>query len=130
MLFERPPGGRRALLLHVRFSSTSATQQLEELGELASSAELVVCGTLVARRDVPHARWFIGKGKLAELAELLAETEADVLVVNHDLSPAQQRNLEAHLKCGVLTRTELILTIFADRARTHEGQLQLSLIHI
>ena len=127
MLFERPAGGRRAVLLHVRFSAAAATQQLEELGELATSAELVVCGTLVARRDVPHARWYIGKGKLAELADLLVQTSADVLVVNHELSPAQQRNLEAHLKRGVLTRTELILTIFADRARTHEGQLQVEL---
>ena len=127
MLFERPAGGRRAVLLHVRFTQASAADQLAELGELASSAELVVCATLVARRDVPHARWFIGKGKLAELADLLRETEADVLVVNHDLSPAQQRNLESHLNIGVLTRTELILTIFADRARTHEGQLQVEL---
>jgi len=127
MLFERPAGGRRALLLHVRFSSAPADDQLAELGELAVSAELTVCGTLVARRDVPHARWFIGKGKLAELAELLQAKQADVLVVNHELSPAQQRNLEAHLGRGVLTRTELILTIFADRARTHEGKLQVEL---
>lgn len=127
MLFERPAGGRRAVLLHVRFTQAAATDQLAELGELATSAEMVVCGTLVARRDVPHARWFVGKGKLAELDDLLKETRADLVVVNHELSPAQQRNLEAHLHRGVLTRTELILTIFADRARTHEGQLQVEL---
>ena len=127
MLFERPEAGRRALLLHVRFSQDAETDQSDELAELVSSASMDVCGLVLARRTTPHRRWFVGSGKLEEIAAEVRANAADVLVVNHELSPTQQRNLESHLHCGVLTRTELILTIFADRARTHEGQLQVEL---
>ena len=127
MLFDRPEAGRQALLLHVRFSQNSESERASELTELVSSAGMDVCGLLLARRTTPHPRWFVGKGKLEEIANEVRAAGADVLVVNHELSPTQQRNLETHLKCGVLTRTELILTIFADRARTHEGQLQVEL---
>jgi len=124
MLFERPEAGRRALLLHVRFSQEAETDQSSELEELVTSAGMDVCGIVLARRSTPHRRWFVGSGKLDEIAAHVRAGGADVLVANHELSPGQQRNLETHLKCGVLTRTELILTIFAERARTHEGQLQ------
>ena len=127
MLFDRPEAGRRALLLHVRFSQNPETERASELAELVSSAGMDVCELLLARRTTPHPRWFVGKGKLEEILLEVRSAGADVLVVNHELSPTQQRNLETHLKCGVLTRTELILTIFADRARTHEGQLQVEL---
>lgn len=127
MLFERPEAGRRALLLHVRFSQDAETDQSDELHELVTSAGMDVCGLALARRTTPHRRWFVGSGKLDEIDAQVRALGADVLVVNHELSPTQQRNLETHLKCGVLTRTELILTIFADRARTHEGQLQVEL---
>ena len=127
MLFERPEAGRQALLLHVRFSQDAETDQSDELRELVTSAGMDVCGLVLARRTTPHRRWYIGSGKLEEVASEVRAAGADVLVVNHELSPTQQRNLETHLKCGVLTRTELILTIFADRARTHEGQLQVEL---
>jgi len=127
LLFERPEAGRRALLLHVRFSQNAETDETSELKELVTSAGMDVCGLVLARRTTPHRRWFIGSGKLEEIAAQVRAAGADVLVANHELSPTQQRNLETHLKCGVLTRTELILTIFADRARTHEGQLQVEL---
>jgi len=127
MLFERPEAGRRALLLHVRFSQEAETDQSSELEELVTSAGMDVCGIVLARRSTPHRRWFVGSGKLDEIAAHVRASGADVLVANHELSPGQQRNLETHLKCGVLTRTELILTIFAERARTHEGQLQVEL---
>ena len=127
MLFERPEAGRRALLVHVRFSQNAETDETSELRELVTSAGMDVCGLVLARRTTPHRRWFVGSGKLEEIAAQVRATGADVLVANHELSPTQQRNLETHLKCGVLTRTELILTIFADRARTHEGQLQVEL---
>lgn len=127
MLFERPEAGRRALLLHVRFSQEAETDQSSELEELVTSAGMDVCGIVLARRSTPHRRWFVGSGKLDEIAAHVRASGADVLVANHELSPGQQRNLESHLKCGVLTRTELILTIFAERARTHEGQLQVEL---
>ena len=127
MFFERPEAGRQALLLHVRFSQDAETGLSAELAELVGSAGMDVCGLILARRTTPHRRWFVGSGKLDEIAGEVRAAKADVLVVNHELSPTQQRNLEKHLKCGVLTRTELILTIFADRARTHEGQLQVEL---
>ena len=127
MLFERPAAGRRAVLLHVRFSQDEERDAVLELAELAVSADTVVVATLLARRTAPHPRWFVGSGKLQELAAEVRAAAADVVLVNHELSPGQQRNLETHLKVGVLTRTELILTIFADRARTHEGQLQVEL---
>ncbi len=127
MLFERPAAGRRALLLHVRFSQATETDLSDELRELAVSAGLEVCGLVTARRQTPHRRWFVGSGKLDEIEAEVRASGADLLVINHELSPSQQRNLETHLQCGVLTRTELILTIFADRARTHEGQLQVEL---
>ena len=75
-------------------------------------------------------RWFVGSGKVDELAQLLRMHSADIVLVNHDLSPAQQRNLEQALDCRLITRTELILTIFADRARSHEGQLQVELAQL
>lgn len=127
MFFERPEAGRQALLLHVRFSQDAETGLSDELAELVGSAGMEVCGLVLARRATPHRRWFVGSGKLDEIAAEVRASNADVLVANHDLSPTQQRNLETHLKCGVLTRTELILAIFADRARTHEGQLQVEL---
>ncbi len=127
MLFERPAGGQRAALLHVRFGAAPEQERMDELIELARSAEMEVVLRLFARRVAPHPRWFIGTGKLAELQLELQASDASVLVVNHNLSPSQQRNLETHLECGVLTRTELILNIFAARARTHEGQLQVEL---
>ncbi len=127
MLFERPAAGRKALLVHVRFSQNAEVDETAELKELVTSAGMDVCGLVLARRTTPHRRWFVGSGKLEEIAAHVRSTGADVLVANHELSPTQQRNLETHLKCGVLTRTELILTIFADRARTHEGQLQVEL---
>src|SRR4029434_8155462 len=85
---------------------------------------------LAARRKRPDARWFIGPGKLGELRAALTEHGADLVVFDHDLSPAQQRNIEKELNCRVVTRTELILYIFAARARTHEGQLQVELAQL
>ncbi|MEM7218097.1 MAG: GTPase HflX [Pseudomonadota bacterium] len=130
MLFERPAAGRKAVLLHVSFgqeTAAAARERLQELAELATSAAMAVVEQVTARRRDPHPRWFVGSGKLEELKLLLSQVAADVLVVNHELSPGQQRNIEETLGIGVLSRTELILNIFADRARTHEGQLQVEL---
>jgi GTP-binding protein HflX len=129
MLFERPEAGNRALLLQVELRR-AVNPDVDELADLARSAELVVVDTLVARREAPDARWFIGSGKVRELKSRLAFSEIEILLINHDLSPAQQRNLEQELDCRLITRTELILTIFADRARSHEGQLQVELAQL
>ena len=102
----------------------------DEFRELVGSADLVSAAVVTATRDKPHPRWFVGTGKLEELASVVTTTGATLVVFNHELTPAQQRNLEARLECRVMTRTELILHIFADRARTHEGYLQVQLAQL
>ena len=129
MLFDRPEAGRRTLLLQIELRK-EANPDAQELAELACSAQLVVASVVAVKRDAPHPRWFVGSGKVEELAQALALQNADIVLVNHDLSPAQQRNLEQALDCRLITRTELILTIFADRARSHEGQLQVELAQL
>jgi GTP-binding protein HflX len=117
---------------------------LAECAELARTAGIVVADTVTAVRDQPHPRWYVGQGKVDEIGGLLNGSEADLLIVNHELSAGQQRNLivnhelsagqqrnlEQSLGCRVMTRTELILHIFADRARTYEGQLQVELAQL
>ena len=129
MLFERPEAGRRAVLLQVDLRRQDNPDQ-EEFAELARSAEIDVVQVENAKRDAPHPRWFIGSGKVDELKTLLAWADASLLLINHDLSPGQQRNLEQAFNCRMITRTELILTIFAERARSHEGQLQVELAQL
>ena len=132
-MFERPAPGQRATLVSVRFTAANHRQDDEHPGEfeeLARSAGLAPAATIAATRERPHARWFLGSGKVAELAETVAATATEVVVFNHELTPAQARNLERHLGCRTLTRTELILHIFADRARTHEGKLQVELAQL
>ena len=129
MLFERPEAGRRAVLLQVDLRRQDNPDQ-EEFAELARYAEIDVVQVEYAKRDAPHPRWFIGSGKVDELKTLLAWADASLLLINHDLSPGQQRNLEQALNCRMITRTELILTIFAERARSHEGQLQVELAQL
>jgi len=136
MLFERPAPGDLATVVSVRFTAVAdraldeADQHRDEFLELVDSAGLVCAATVTATRDGPHPRWFVGSGKLAELERVLASTGSNLVVFNHELTPAQQRNLEEHLAHRVMTRTELILHIFADRARTHEGQLQVQLAQL
>jgi GTPase len=136
LFFDRPDAGRRALVLQVTFrqsapsAATDTIDTLAECVELARSAGVVVADTVTAVRDQPHSRWFVGSGKLDEIRDLLRTTAADLLIVNHELSAGQQRNLEQALDCRVMTRTELILHIFADRAKTHEGQLQVELAQL
>lgn len=133
MFFERPEAGRRAVLLHVDFKRPDAHEALDaaaECAELARTASINVVERLGASRQAPHPRWFVGDGKVEEIAAALETGDADLLLINHDLSAGQQRNLEKRLNCRVLTRTELILHIFADRARTYEGQLQVELAQL
>ncbi len=139
MFFDRPEAGRKALILQVTLRNVPAdasngrvggVDALAECVELAGTAGLLVIDTLTAVRDHPHPRSFVGPGKLEELRGALRGAGADLLVVNHELSAGQQRNLESDLRCRVMTRTELILHIFADRARTYEGQLQVELAQL
>lgn len=130
MFYDRPEAGRRALLVQLKQASLDVDFELSELTELARSAELEPVVSVTASRETPHPKTFVGPGKVEEIRDLLAAEELDLLLVNHELSAGQQRNLEAELDCRVVPRTELILHIFADRARTHEGKLQVELAHL
>jgi len=129
-LFERPAGGERALLVHVDFTQVPAPGDPAEFSELAASAAVEPCATAVVRRDTPHPRLSVGSGKADELAALCRKHDIEVVLFNHDLSPAQERNLERILECRVVDRTGLILDIFAQRARSFEGKLQVELAQL
>jgi len=129
-LFDRPGGGQRALLVHLDDGRVPVDEALTELRALAESAGDEVVEQSVNRRRTPAPQSFLGKGKVEALRERLLALEADLVLVNHNLSPAQERNLERLLQCQVLDRVGLILDIFAQRARSHEGKLQVELAQL
>jgi GTP-binding protein HflX len=129
-MFERPQQGQRAVLVHLEFPGQDYAPAQLEFVELARSAGADVLVTLGGRRDTPDPKYFAGSGKAAEIAEAVAAQKADLVLFNHDLSPSQERNLEKLIKCRVLDRTGLILDIFAQRARSHEGKLQVELAQL
>jgi GTP-binding protein HflX len=132
LFFDRPEAGRRAVVLHLQFKDRGAAEpdSADECAELARTAGVDVVDTVTGSRQKPDSRTFVGAGKLEELKARMTLASADLLIVNHGLSPTQQRNLERDLGCRVMTRTELILHIFADRARTYEGKLQVELAQL
>jgi GTP-binding protein HflX len=129
-MFERPSGGDRALLVALDFGDGDPAERAAEIKALALSAGATVVGTVTGRRQRPDPALFAGKGKVEEIAALRAETGADLVIFNHTLSGAQQRNLEAKLECRVVDRVSLILDIFALRARSAEGKLQVELAQV
>ncbi|PSJ43990.1 GTPase HflX [Zobellella endophytica] len=129
-MFERYQGGESAILVHINFADDSEREALDELELLADSAGVSTCAVVTSSRGAPQSKFFIGTGKVEELATLVQMHQADVVIFNHSLSPAQERNLEREVKCRVLDRTGLILDIFAQRARTHEGKLQVELAQL
>jgi GTP-binding protein HflX len=129
-MFERPQGGDRALLVALDFGDADPVERMAELDALAVSAGATVLGTVTGRRQRPDAATFAGKGKVEEIAALRASSGADLVIFNHALSGAQQRNLERALECRVVDRTSLILDIFALRARSAEGKLQVELAQV
>jgi len=129
-LFERSRKGESALLIQPHAGGPVDPDQLDEFTELARSAGATVVATLNARIDHPNASILIGTGKLEEVQAAVAATEANLVLVNHPLSPVQERNLERILGCRVVDRTGLILDIFAQRARSHEGKLQVELAQL
>jgi len=129
-LFDRFESGENAVLVHIDFSDEQNKEDLQELQMLVSSAGVNQVGVVTASRNAPQAKFFIGSGKAEEIAETVRALQADVVIFNHSLSPSQERNLEALVKCRVLDRTSLILDIFAQRARTHEGKLQVELAQL
>jgi GTP-binding protein HflX len=129
-MFDRPSGGDAAILVSLDLGEPDYEDSLMELHQLVSSAGLQVKGIVQGRRPKPDARYFIGSGKAEELSAEMKATEARVAVFNHDLTPSQQRNLERLLEARVVDRTGLILDIFAQRAQSHEGKLQVELAQL
>ncbi|MDI5844983.1 ribosome rescue GTPase HflX [Shewanella xiamenensis] len=129
-MFDRYEAGETAVLVHIDFSDEERREDLVELQLLVESAGARSVGVITGSRRSPDRKFFIGSGKAEELAALVAATEANVVIFNHALSPAQERNLEQVCQCRVLDRTSLILDIFAQRARTHEGKLQVELAQL
>lgn len=129
-MFERPGRGEAVVLASLDFGDADYSESLNELMLLAASAGLKVAGLVEGKRHKPDAGLFVGTGKADEIAEVVRETEADLVIFNNELSPVQERNLERRVQCRVLDRTALILDIFALRARSNEGKLQVELAQL
>ncbi len=129
-MFERPRSGERAVLVHLDLPQETDREDLEEFRILARSAGAEVVAVVTGARRQPEPKYFVGSGKAEEIQQAVVDNEAEVVLVNHPLSPAQERNLERLLKCRVLDRIGLILDIFAQRARSHEGKLQVELAQL
>ncbi len=129
-MFERPLGGDRAILVSLDLGEPDQTARTDELKELAVSCGLTVVALVHGRRDRPDPATFAGRGKVAELKQAVQDQKATLVVFNHRLSQAQERNLERELDCRVVDRVSLILDIFAQRARSHEGKLQVELAQL
>ncbi len=120
----------RAVLVQLKLGGNKHTQDADEFVELVHSAGATSCALVQGTRHRPSARLFVGKGKAEEMKQAVIAYDADVVIFNHTLSPAQERNLEQLLECRVMDRTSLILDIFAQRARSHEGKLQVELAQL
>jgi len=128
--FERHQGGDRALLVHLDLHEVNPYEIVEEFELLADSAGAEIIHTIVVKRNSIDSKYFIGSGKAEEIKGVVAAEDVDMVIFNHALAPAQERNLEELFQCRVLDRTTLILDIFAQRARSHEGKLQVELAQL
>lgn len=129
-MMDRPDGGNAAVLVSLDFGEADYAESLEELRQLAATAGLEVRDCVEGKRPKPDAAYFVGSGKVEQVAAALAATRSSLVVFNHDLTPSQQRNLERRLECRVVDRTGLILEIFAQRAQSFEGKLQVELAQL
>jgi GTPase len=129
-VLDRPAAGTRAILVQVDFGQGGIDERLAEVSLLASSAGAIVVGIVQGRRQAPDSAFFVGKGKAEEIGTSAQLNEADIVIFNHDITAAQQRNLERKLACRVVDRSALILDIFALRAKSHEGKLQVELAQL
>lgn len=129
-MFERPQGGERAVLVQLALPGVDAEKALQEFEELALSANAEILDCVLGTRATPEAKYYVGKGKAEEIAQVVKALDAELVLVNHELSPSQERNLERLLECRVVDRSGLILDIFAQRARTFEGKLQVELAQL
>ena len=130
MFFERHDGGERAILVHMEMGQEGEREDANELKELVLSAGAEPVIMIGGARSTPHPKTYVGSGKVEEISHAVNTHQAEIVIFNHTLSPGQERNLEKEFQCRVLDRTGLILDIFAQRARTHEGKLQVELAQL
>jgi GTP-binding protein HflX len=129
-MFDRPGGADTAVLVSIDFGEADYADSREELHRLAESAGVQPVAVVEGKRSRPDAAFYVGSGKVQEIAEALQQTGAGLVIFNHEISAAQQRNLEQRLETRVVDRTTLILDIFAQRARSSEGKLQVELAQL
>jgi GTP-binding protein HflX len=129
-MFERPKSGERAVLVHIDLGASEDLDELQEFRDLANSAGAVTVAFIGGSRQQPDPRFFVGRGKAEEIKQAVMAQQADLVIFDHTLSPSQERNLEREFACRVVDRTGLILDIFAQRARSFEGKLQVELAQL
>jgi GTP-binding protein HflX len=129
-MYDRPGSDSQAVLVGLDLGQADYTESLAEAKQLAASAGVNALAVVKGRRQRPDPALFAGRGKVDEIAEAVAATQAPITIFNHELSPVQERNLEKRLNCRVVDRTSLILDIFAQRARSHEGKVQVELAQL
>ncbi len=129
-MFDRHSGGENAVLVHIELPDSHNKEDKDEFIDLVVSAGLTIKRMVGGSRKSPDAKFFIGTGKAEEIRQIVEDLNADVVLFNHRLSPAQERNIESLVCCRVIDRTGLILDIFAQRAKTHEGKLQVELAQL
>lgn len=129
-MFDRYQAGEQAVLVHLDFPDESTREDLTEFKMLVASAGVNELAVVSGKRGTPHPKYFVGSGKIEEVAETVRLFHANVVLFNHSLTPSQEKNIEALCQCRVVDRTTLILDIFAQRARTHEGKLQVELAQL
>ena len=129
-MFERPNEGKSACVISINFGDNDFEESVEEIKELVLSADMKIVSTVNIKRSAPDPKYFLGSGKAEEVKFIIQESKADTVIFNHNLSPSQERNLEKFLSTRILDRTALILFIFAKRAKSHEGKLQVELAQL
>jgi GTPase len=129
-MFERPNEGKSACVISINFGDTDFEESVEEIKELVLSADMNIVRTVNIKRSAPDPKYFLGSGKAEEVKFIIQESKADTVIFNHNLSPSQERNLEKYFSTRIFDRTALILLIFAKRAKSHEGKLQVELAQL
>jgi GTPase len=129
-MFERPNEGKSACVISINFGDTDFEESVEEIKELVLSADMNIVSTVNIKRSAPDPKYFLGSGKAEEVKFIIQESKADTVIFNHNLSPSQERNLENYFSTRIFDRTALILLIFAKRAKSHEGKLQVELAQL
>ena len=129
-MFERPNEGKSACVISINFGDADFEESVEEIRELVLSADMKIVSTVNIKRSAPDPKYFLGSGKAEEIKFIIQESHADTVIFNHNLNPSQERNLEKYFNTRILDRTALILFIFAKRAKSHEGKLQVELAQL